>query len=151
MRNAIAETTESVEQCGRIQWEKETTVEMPVSVKGRASVNVQRLLEPLQMCRKRFWPGRKAFHTLPRVKFGGMLPTVCAVSHVSTRGLRGCNERSVRVRRSNFPNDISRCRIEIKIHRLLSLSQKIRDTSYRASLPLGFPVYTVCQTMPFSF
>lgn len=62
LRNAITETTKSVERCGRIQWEKETTVEMPVSVKGRASVNVQRLLEPLQMCRKRFWPGRKAFY-----------------------------------------------------------------------------------------
>jgi len=36
----------------------------------------------------------------------------CAVSHVSTRGLRGCNEKSVRIRRLNFPNDISRRRLK---------------------------------------
>lgn len=57
---------------------------MPVPVEGRASVNAQRLLEPLQMCRKRFGPDEK-LSTLPRVEFGGMLPTVCGFPYECAR------------------------------------------------------------------
>jgi len=91
LRNAIAETTESVERCGRIQREKETTVEMPVPMEGRASVNAQRLLEPLQMCRKRFWSGRKVsadgiwWHVTNDVR---------CVSHANARRLHGRNEKT---------------------------------------------------------
>lgn len=132
LRNAIAETAEPVERCGRILWEKETTVEMPVSVEGRASVNVQRLLEPLQMCRKRFDPGEK-------LSAAGILVTNGARFPARVRaGLRGAGMRKAR-RRSSFPNDMPASRIEIKIHRLLSFSQKIRRIALRCLSGFRYP------------
>lgn len=108
---------------------------MSAQRRGRAPVNAQRLLEPLQMCRKRFGPGRKAFIALPRLEFRGSLYQRRAVSRVSARGLRDCAGKTYALSPSSSSESFRMIyitpRIEIKIHRLLALPRE--DSRYPPS------------------